>query len=250
MRQTLFLIAAITAGWMPLCGQETQKPPLPSGPLLNRTPAHSAWVVISQNAAADNAVQNQNPASARSEIVKTGDTIREVATDAKGVRQEIWWVGELRITKVPDAPTPLIFPDFGGGDIYSVDYKTSDFSGFHWISPSSYAGVETWQGKKCLVFKGKVSPLTELGLQQQAQAIAIARELGEPVPAEVLVPAVAYIDVQTRLPLFAQFGGEKRTYQYGPAPTAPLQLPQEVVGPLQEYLVRMKRLTAPPTKAY
>lgn len=256
MKQTIFCFVVLV-GLTALHAQDTQKPPLPAGPLLKRTGENSAWTVVSQKAAgsksspaAEESQNKQDPVAFQSQFVKTGDTIWEVTTDAKGVRQEIWRVRGLRVTPVPDHPKPLVFPDFGVEDIHTIDFKTSDFAGLDWISPATYSGVEKWQDQDCLIFRGKVSPLTAIRRQEESSAMSAARESGEPVPDRLLVPAVAYIDVQTRLPLFAQFGDEKRTYQYGSAPTTPLQLPPDVASQVKEYVMRIKRLSAPPSKSF
>ena len=77
-----------------------------------------------------------------------------------------------------------------------------------------------------------------------------ARALKQPVADALKVPAVAYIDLQARLPLLATFGKETRIYQYGAPPTAPLALPPELAGSLKAYEERIERLSAPATRAY
>ncbi|PTX94874.1 hypothetical protein DB345_11200 [Spartobacteria bacterium LR76] len=259
MKPTILCLTAII-GLSALQAQDAQKPPLPAGPLLKRTGEYSAWTVISQNTAASksptdgSAAANTDPSKkdeipAESRYVKTGDTICEATTSTKGVRQEIWRVAGLRVTIGADH-APLVFPDFGGDDIYSVDFKTSDFAGLNWISPTSYAGIQKWQGRDCIVFQGKVSPFSVMQRQGQSQGEITMGEKGDMSADDIMVPATAYIDVETRLPLFAQFGDEKRTYQYGPAPTAAQQLPAELASQVKEYVARIQRLSAPPTRPF
>ena len=72
---------------------------------------------------------------------------------------------------------------------------------------------------------------------------------GYPAPDPIKVAAIAYIDLETRLPLYVQFGDQKRSYQYGAPPQAPLTLPAGLTDALKAYLVHMQKLAAPVPKA-
>ena len=87
---------------------------------------------------------------------------------------------------------------------------------------------------------------------REAEIIAIgqAKTFGESAPQEVRVPAVAYIDLETRLPLVVTFGNERRIYQYGTPPTAMLALPPALAGAVKEHEKQMKRLSAPAARAF
>jgi hypothetical protein len=148
------------------------------------------------------------------------------------------------------AKSALVCPDYGGGDIYSINFAVSDFAGLDWVSAKTYSGMAKYQGRDCIVFKSSVSPLE--GLQQKLEAAAIeqARVLGHPMADAIKVPAEACIDLDTRLPLVAQFGGEKRTYQYGPPPRSPLQLPAPLAGPAEAYEHRIEALSAPASRPF
>jgi hypothetical protein len=236
--------------------QDTKMPPLPDGPLLKRTPDFAAWNVTDQgNPVAGTGSSSGNGAAgkqivAQAKFVKTGSTIFEQSSDATGKLQEIWHINGIRLAKIAGAPTPTICPDFGGGDIFSINFSTSDFAGLDWISKDSYAGIVKYQGKDCILFKGEVSPIS-LG-EQNAQIARIAADKAQGITPEemVKVPAVAYIDLETRLPVVAVFGSQKRTYQYNSPPTEKLAPPVELTGPLKAYLVRLRRVSAPPSKAF
>ena len=43
------------------------------------------------------------------------------------------------------------------------------------------------------------------------------------------------IDLDTRLPIYAEFGKQKRNYQYGTPLTAPIVLPTQVADPAKDY---------------
>ncbi len=258
MKPTILCLTAII-GLSALQAQDAQKPPLPAGPLLKRTGEYSAWTVISQNTAASksptdgSAAANTDPSKkdeipAESRYVKTGDTICEATTNTKGVRQEIWRVAGLRVTIGADH-APLVFPDFGGDDIYSVDFKTSDFAGLNWISPTSYAGIQKWQAV-IASYSRESQPV-----QRHATPGPISRRdyhgrKGRYVGRRHHGSGHGLHRRGNAAPLFAQFGDEKRTYQYGPAPTAAQQLPAELASQVKEYVARIQRLSAPPTRPF
>jgi hypothetical protein len=184
-------------------------------------------------------------------VVKTGSTTLEYYVDSGGQRHEVWHVGGLRIIlQLVGGAKPLVCPDYGGGDIYSINFAASDFAGLDWISADTYSGMVKYQGRDCIVFNSNVSPLE--GLQQRLEAAGIeqARALHHHVAGAVKIPATACIDLDTRLPLFVQFGGEKCIYQYGPAPRALLQLPAQLAGPAEAYEHKIEVLSAPASRPF
>jgi hypothetical protein len=251
---------------VPLLGQQSapapSKAPLPPGPLLKRTPDYSTWSITFQGTPLAGGAPSTNGTSggrqgqqkgapvAQLTVVKTGSRILEYYVDASGQRHEIWHIAGIRIMMnlVGDAK-PLVCPDYGGGDIESIDFTVSDFAGLDWVSAKTYSGMAKYQGTDCIVFKSNISPLE--GWQQKLEAAAIeqARVLGQHANA-IKIPAVACIDLDTRLPLVAQFGGEKRIYQYGPPPRALLQLPPQLAGPAEEYEHRIEALSAPAARPF
>ena len=238
-------------------------PPLPAGPLLNRTPDYSTWTVSIQKSktagekspktgAVDGKNSQEKPAVVtQSRIVKTGSTILELNVDVQGKKEEIWHLSGLRAMKPPDASPPIIAPDTGGGsDIYSTNFAVSDFAGLDWITANTFTGMAKYQGRDCIEFKATVSPLNARDRQEEAIAIGQAIAFGQPAPPVFKVAAVAYIDLETRLPLVVTFGKEKRIYQYGTPPTADLTLPAELANAVKEREKQMKRLTSAPARAY
>ena len=161
----------------PLLGQQPvpapSKAPLPPGPLLKRTPDYSTWTITSQGTPAAPATngtagggqgQQKGAPVAQLTVVKTGSTILEYYIDANGQRHEIWHIAGLRIVVQLGAASPLIIPegaaktalvcpDYGGGDIYSLNFAASDFAGLDWLSASTYSGMAEYQGNDCIVFK-------------------------------------------------------------------------------------------------
>jgi hypothetical protein len=246
----------------PLCAQDSKIPPLPAGPLLKRAPDYSTWTVTCQGhpleasaplktgTTGEGSHKDKEPVTMFSTVIKTGSTILEQNVDAGGQRHQIWHASGIRVIPVPGSSNPMVCPDYGGGDIVSINFASSDFSGFDWLSQSTYTGIVKYQGNDCIVFNGTVSPLSVREQMEERGFIEQSRALGQSVPDALKVPAVACIDLQTRLPLYAQFGHEKRVYQYGAPPTAPLALPTELAGPVKAYVQKIARLSAPASRAY
>lgn len=258
------LVAAVWVG--SLFGEGSKVPPLPEGPLIKRMPDSSAWNVMvakggssGESAAAPaEPVEAQQPSleqrpavTSSSKVVKSGPTIWEVSIDGKGKRTETWHYRGLRILKLSDALQPFIFTGgIAANDIYTVDFKVSDFAGLNWIAPDRYVGVAKFRGRDCIVFEGRVSPLDARTKQMEEVGNAALREIGLSPHPKIEVAASAYIDLESRLPLFVKLGDEKRTYQYDPSPSSPLQLPPDLASAVKEYAQRIQRLSAPPGRAY
>jgi len=236
-------------------------PPLPPGPLLKRAPDYSTWTVTCQGHAlerrpvksatsGEEKSKDKESVTIASTVVKTGSTILELNADTDGKRKEIWHVGGLMVMKQPDTAEPIVWPDSAQADIYSVNFANADFAGLDWISSTTYAGMAKYQGRDCIQFNGDVSPLNPKAREEEAIAIGQAIAFGLPVPPETKVAAVAFIDLETRLPLVVTFGNEKRIYQYGTPPTADLTLPPELANAVKEREKQLKRLSTGPTRAY
>ena len=221
-------------------------PPLPEGPLLKRTPNNCVWSVTTQGTLAIDQAKGYKTGASKDEkstpsqyskVTKTGSTILEQNVDHQGRANDVWHINGLRLTKTPAGI--LIVHDSGGGDIYSINFDSADFAGLDWISAQTYAGIKKYSERDCIVFKGKVSPLSSRDQADEASVIANLRAQGESVWEVKQIDTLAYIDLETRLPLYAEFGPEKRIYQYGQVST-PLVLPSEYAATLNRYANQLK----------
>lgn len=253
-------------------------PPLPTGPLLKRTPEFSAWTVVSGIGAGEMTVapSSTGPGGTTSKdtkkprivrqasVIKTGSIIYEQLVENTGRRREVWHSYGLQLLLPSKEKAPMVFPDFGGGDIYTPNYAVSDFAGLDWISPSTYIGLKKVSGRDCIIFQGEVSELAvderrEMEFESDRARSAAnfeALKAGEPAPVPEApaakysgkVAAMACIDLETRLPLAATFGKETRTYQYGPPPTSTLALPPALAAAKNEFQNRIQSLARLPAK--
>ena len=267
--KTFLTFCLALVGTITLHAQQAPPPPsppaLPPGPLLKRAPDYSTWTVTCQGHPVERKEpvkpamageekpkdkEGKEPVTMASTVVKTGSTILELNTDPQGKRKEVWHLGGLMVMKLPDAAEPIVWPDSVQADIYSVNFAAADFAGLDWISANTYTGMAKYQGRDCIQFTGDVSPLNPRAREEEAIAIGQAKAFGQTVPQESRVLAVAYIDLETRLPLVVTFGNEKRIYQYGTPPAAMLALPPALASAVKEREKQMKRLSAPAARAF
>jgi hypothetical protein len=242
------LIAVSTAS----AQQESKIPPLPEGPLLKRAPDYSIWTVTAtgnvedDKNAASRGDKGNSPSLTASTTTKTGSIILEQVADAQGRKHEIWHVKGLRIEKLPNSE-PLIYPDVSGGDIYTPAFSSSDFAGLDWISKDTYSGIQKYQGRDYIVFNGSISPLSSDKAREEQIAMSEALFFNKNSSVEVKrVPTVAYIDLETRLPLMVILGKQKRIYQFGQPPQSQLSLPEDVAHAIASYQAQIQRLARKP----
>ena len=281
MKYYIFFLFALGLA-LPLAAQQGAQPapsipPLPPGPLLNRAPSFCRWTVMDQGAAVASAGTESNSQTAANDakkpkvirqesVTKTGAMVYEQLVDDRGRRFERWHSNGVQILIPAGEPYPIVFPDFGGDDIYTPNYQISDFAGLDWISEKTYSGIQKVMGRDCLIFRGEVSALPteerrEVHLQADRERLAAetsarTRKANSPAQASPLetameriketVPAVACIDLETRLPIAASFGPVTRAYQYGTPPAAMLVLPPQLVAALREYTNRISNLSSLP----
>jgi hypothetical protein len=191
----------------------------------------------------------------QSKLMKSGDTIYEQNVDAEGKVHQVWHIGSIRAEKGADG-APNITPDVGGGgDIYSVNFGSSDFAGLDWISAETYQGKAKYQGRDVLIFEEKINPLPADENRANAIENSIAaqakfyneqhgiKSAGAPRTSDVkLVPVVATIDLETRLPLLVTFGGQTRVYGYAPL-TSAIPIPADIAAAAANYQRRLKILS-------
>lgn len=243
-------------------------PPLPPGPLLNRAPASSRWTVVTAGATAKQPAGHatagaEKPLPQQVTYTKSGSIVLE---ESPG--KQVWHLTNMRATIYAGHPLPVLTPDSGGSDLYTVDFARADFAGLDWISPQSYKGVAVQNGRKCLVFQGEVTPWTPLEMHQLESLASDAAILArfnafkasgkETSPSfhfdqsTILVPATAYIDLETRLPILLLFGkdnSQKREYIYQATPPAPLTLPPvltQLAAQQQQRVNDLSRAPSPP----
>ncbi|MGC3989670.1 MAG: hypothetical protein QM796_08340 [Chthoniobacteraceae bacterium] len=213
--------------------QATPKPELPPGPLLNHAPDMAQWTISFRGAATvpddKSAKPGEKPAFDTSDyrvaVVKTKPIYHILMAMGNGEKMDKWCVGEVQVTKQPNAAYPILSTP-SNKDAYYMDFSKQDFTGFGWISASNYQGIKKVAGVDCMIFRDKIkSPVGGAADMVDAQAV---------------------IDVKSRLPLYLQVGEGLSTYQYGNTPTALQTPPTEVTALIQQWRKRIQQASMLP----
>jgi hypothetical protein len=235
--------------------------PLPKGPLLKQAPNAYEWEIrvdTEESAKAPQEGKAPPPPPPKTIVVtKVGKVVREVVAYANGATVEIWHRGGVSVTKSQGNQAWIVNPDSTAG-FESPDYVASDFADLEWISPATFTGIQSLGGRKVIVFTGSVfdKGATDLGIIKNG----VDRKRGEEAlsghivtkafdPKDYRVPAIAYIDLETRLPLMLKYGSLTRSYRYRMPSHSILTLPpdavQATVG-FEQYKASLSRGPAAP----
>ena len=231
---TLFgALVCATAAHAQLPTTQQTPSPLPPGPLiLKRAPEMAMWTVTTtigplKDPAATRAGQPapQNDAEASSQAVskmlfcKTGSI---VLVERFGEGKQVWntWCrGPLQVVTWPDGKncaeatvptTPRVENPF-----YN-DFSVSDFRGFEWVAKENYIGIADFGGMKCIVYQKTLTIPSDSGDLPQ------------------YVPALAYVDVSSRLPIALVMGEQSSLFEWKSPPQSMLILPPNVQALLNQ----------------
>ncbi len=218
--------------------------PLAPGPLLNRAPDYSQWLVSSKSGPAD-AVQAPDQKTKYDQITrvrKTGSIRYEITANADGRRFEKWCTGNLQATVIPGVKDPQIAmaSAVAKGNVGYTDYSQSDFPGFEWISRKNYIGTQSMAGVPCIVFH--TGP-------DDTGAAALSGTAAPNPGAPVAIPkggSTAYIAADSRLPVLLVADGSMKFFQFEAPPSTPLVLPPNVEAALDNITMRLRQAAAPP----
>ncbi|TLD68625.1 hypothetical protein FEM03_21525 [Phragmitibacter flavus] len=231
---------------------------LPQGPLLNRAPQFSQWVITTKPLDGAKPAEAQAGSTPRNDdgttrpkttsVTKNNQLIHEQTVYAGGDKVDIWRIGGQALMSAAGKPWMTI--SSVGTSFNATDYQKADFAGFDWIAPGNYTGIKEVGGRKCLTFSGKticLDPqeidLLKTSAEQQVSVMETMKNEevrpGDPPLPEAKpfrmedyhVQVAAYIDLETRLPVMLQYelpeGPMTRTYQFQPNVDR-LSLPSEV----------------------
>jgi hypothetical protein len=215
-------------------------PPLAPGPLLNRAPGLSQWLV-SITTGSDNIPEIPDAQTKYDErtLVTKSDPIRyEITLKTGGEKFEKWYVGSMVATVVPGVPTPSVSPiDQGLGRNGAMDFSATDFPGFEWLSRKTYIGVQNVEGVDCIVFH-----------TNKEDGYKVADDTPPIVTGTATAPpqsgSTAYIAEEGRLPVLLIVGPTVTFYQFRATPSA-LALPPAVADAFAQQEARLRQLSAP-----
>jgi hypothetical protein len=228
-------------------------PPLPPGPLIaNRAADFAHWMITTtiKNPANATATVESPPAAGKpavtqitTEVTKTGDIRHISRAVSTGGKSDLWSKGAVQVTIRPEWKQPLLSTGEARYDASRVDFSKSDFEGFDWISKDKYIGQTKLGGKDCIIYKAEVPAYEEDPLEKRAR--------GKAVPGDTEIqklPAMAYIDLATRLPVALVVGTTSSAYRFEDAPTEKLTLPSEAQGSIDSWLQKKQNMLRKPAQ--
>jgi hypothetical protein len=141
-------------------------------------------------------------------VTKTNKTLWVQTAWSTGEKEEMWIYNGKQYETANQGRSIVLVPPPAPDDPspdYS-DYNKHDFSGFDWLSLSTYTSVGTYQGKPVYMF----------------------------AKMEGASKSEAYLSTDTQLPLYATDGQISCTYTYNPPPSVPLTLPQRYLDFIEQ----------------
>jgi hypothetical protein len=173
------------------------------------------------------------------EIVRKGDIRRNRITWSNGTTSERWSLDSLKASIVQDERNGGIFIVPEGDPVLGRATAVGlDASAFDWITPAMLqekAAVSS-AGKTCFLYKGMM-PVSTVNQDGNTQAFTLLHL--SPVPAE------AWIEAETLLPVALRHSDTHYAFTFQPAPAEPLVLPsrfQNIVDRYQLHLTPPRRL--------
>jgi hypothetical protein len=155
---------------------------------------------------------------------RTGDIRHISITYGNGYKTEFWKKDGIQYVASTGWKYPVI-------SAASPDDISGDFA---WISAKNFDGFRKVAGGDCMVFHDKILPSGVTILPALAPLEKVAGDYQAPVytpidPETLKIKAVAYIDLDRRVPVALQMGDVITTYKIEAIdPPVPLQLPPQV----------------------
>lgn len=201
---------------------------LPAGPLLKRASDVAQWVITHKaEGGLKDEKGNLKPASAdardfRAGVKKSKNIYQvEIGTGEKD-RVDKWCLGDLQITKMPNAQFPVI-STAEEPDPFHMNFSRTDFPGFEWISPKNFVEVREVGGVACMIFRDRLTVSPELSLEAEAA-----------------------INLETRLPVSLQLGEGLTTFRHETPSFATLTPPADVTALAKQWHERLRRASLLP----
>jgi hypothetical protein len=251
----LTLVIALLMLAVNVYGQEKPstpaKPEAPSGPLIGSVPDFSQWEISfsypkarkKKSAAVVAGQKTPTPVNlSKSITTKTKDIIHEEMIDISGNQTQKWYIGRLQYTKLPGQSNWFESDGSGGSGGKTIDpaYSPLPATGFRdldWISADTYVGTVKYNKCDCLIFvPGGTATLDKADSKKDARLQS--------------EKTIAYIDVETRLPVLVRFNGETRNVTFNAQPTTMLTLPVELTEQVKQGEEGRARLSQPAPLPY
>lgn len=162
-------------------------------------------------------------------VRKMGKVIQE-KMEAGGETIESIIVGTIRISDQGVKDRAVVIP---ATDWHYAEFGETDFDRLRWVDMKHYVGVGEHEGKKVFVFRAKGED-KKLNTYQRQQ-YEYWQRMGGNKP-YFISDSVAMLDVETQLPVYYADAEVEETYQFFPAPSTPIVIPEAFKAKLKEQI--------------
>jgi hypothetical protein len=242
----LLLIAMALRAPSPSPGQTPAPAPPFDGPPIAKAPNPAAYLITVTNAV-DEAEKKRLAANPKEkapvdyesnrivkwQVARSG-TVADIRITAKsGQTGQIWLIGSIEIVRPPGAAGFFLDRTAPREDPFHLDFGRYGFPFTAWVGMSNFDQKMSINGKPVLHFGTRLTEKVESNTSAG-------------IPAMAVTGVEAWIDFDTRFPLFAREQDNTYSFKYLPAPTTPLAVPDAVNAVVACEVQRMKRLSAVP----
>lgn len=236
MTKQEFLTAVALLGSVTSGQAQGKLEPQPIAPYVASVPEKAEWIIRIASAAEQSPaapVEGATDQLKEIHLTKVGNVRRVAFTTMNGVTMEAYQVKNLYLRPASDDPAKILaLEQRGDSDPYV--YYSKGYYGVEWIKPQYYTGLVDYKQRKCFHYQGEqANPHANLiGLSAEA-----AVEARKPLPAE------AWIDVTTQLPIAVLIDGELIEFIHLAAPDQ-LVLPPAYLAMLKVQEDQARRMQA------
>ena len=238
---------------------ESKIAPLPPGPIL-ANPEFAQWQAVAMSETEKQPAQSTATTSSNASPPVSSKTITTV-TKTKNLRFEVidnpimgritkWCDGDLQLISTPKEPEPSLYtrPDPDPAHNFFQSYAKSPFPEIAWVTPKNYVGIQKFEGRDCMVFETKTERYSEHEIRDRELE---ARMNGNKLTIDPLESSstLAFIAVETHLPVCLKKPNEVRHYQFSPNPTSMLEFPAKIKSLYELYRQQQKTSTTAPARS-
>lgn len=238
---------------------ENKIAPLPPGPIL-ANPEYAQWQAVVSNETEKQSTAQTSTTSSNTSPPINSKTITTV-TKTKNLRFEVidnptlgritkWCDGDLQLISTPKEPEPTLYtrPDPDPAHNFFQSYAKSPFPEIAWVSPKNYTGIQKFEDRDCMVFETKSERFSEHEIKdRELEAKMSGKSVA--INASESPTLIAFISVETHLPVCLKKANEVRRYQFSPNPTSMLQFPANIKSLYDLYKQQQKTSTAMPARS-
>ena len=221
---------------------------IPSGPLiLSKAPDTAQWTVTHTTVSWDiqkSDTDKQNPKfveTGKDEFSKSQNLRHVIYNKAPNFHVEIWIKDNHEFFFRPDLKGPIYTPLETPNNPYKIELDR-DFPDFDWICEKNFIGIKKLENREYLYFD-----TSKNNKKFEHTAMSVRGTEGEYDVYKS--PNIAFIDLETRLPLIIKEGNEMMAYKFSDSPKK-ISLPTDLQARLDAMEKKERKIRSMPGRPY